>query len=590
MPTFLRPKFVAMIGRPAKVFSEDAAHRMRLRREQKTAERIEHMAVLDFETDPFDHNNPDFKIAPFAACLFGDNFPSKILWENDADLFIDKLVLMLDELKTPHLIYAHNGGKFDFMFLMKKLRGKTSFKGRGIMSAKIGIHELRDSLHLIPEKLKNFRKDDFDYTWMIRGKRDRYKAEIVHYLENDCRYLHDLVKSFLTQFGVKISIGQAAMTELKKHYTVKTIGENTDARLREFFFGGRVECLAGAGHFIGKYRMYDVNSMYPFVMANFLHPISDCYSWRRNGGVTDSTCFIDLSCENDGALVKRGSNNETSATVKRGRFLTTIWEYKTAIELGLIADIKIHNYVDNLEFSNFSKFILPIYAKRQVAKEQLDAMNETHPDYFEVKKESTFLKLVMNNAYGKFAQNPRRFKESFITDAGDPAPKGFENSLVPVFRGNEYDIWERPTPHFRFNNVGTAASITGAARSVLLRAKHAAVEPIYCDTDSLICKELVGVSIDASALGSWKFEKEFDEVIIAGKKLYATKSYGENGKKDVINIKSKGAQSGGLKWKDMLDLLDGKTISVASTAPTLTKTGKQYYMTRSIKATAPRRK
>src|SRR6185312_8763742 len=54
----------------------------------------------------------------------------------------------------------------------------------------------------------------------------------------------------------------------------KKIGEHTDEQLRPWFFGGRVECLAGAGHFVagnGGYKLYDVNSMYPSAMANGLH-------------------------------------------------------------------------------------------------------------------------------------------------------------------------------------------------------------------------------------------------------------------------------------------------------------------------------
>lgn len=584
MATFFRPRIVKMMGRPSKYLDETAAQKQKFRREDTTQKRLTRIAVLDFETDPFDSNKPELKIAPFAGCLYSKHFEPKVIWNSEPVLFVEQLLKVLDELIEPHLIFAHNGGKFDFMFLVNKMRGKVSFKGRGIMSAKIGKHELRDSFHLIPEKLAAYKKDVFSYEKLVKSKREKYKPQIIEYMKNDCVYLYDIVTSFLKEFGFKISIGQAAMSKLKESYTVGTIGENTDEKLREYFFGGRVECLAGRGHFIGDYKLYDVNSMYPFAMATFLHPISSTYNFRRTGGITASTFFIDLTCTNRGALVKRGSNNETSAKIKHGRFKTSIYEFRAAVELGLIDDIQIHGYVDNLEGSNFEKFIHPLYAKRQLTKVALDTLDEANPAYNDTVKESIFLKLLMNNAYGKFAQNPRRYKDSFITEAGDSAPKGFEETILPKYRCADYDIWEKSTNHKTYNNVGTAASITGAARSILMRAIHGSIEPIYCDTDSLICKSL-NATIDPSALGAWKHEKSFDEVIIAGKKLYATKQYGVYGKKDIIKVKSKGAPKGALKWKDMLDILDGKTISVTSMGPTLTKTGKQYYMTRSIKAT-----
>lgn len=588
---FLRPRIIRDIGRPRKAVTLEAKARQQRKRDLVKEQRLDHVAMLDFETDPFDNKNPDAKIEPFAACLYpGRGLAPIIIWEAEINLFIARLLEALENLDGNYMIFAHNGGKFDFMFLVKQLRGKVSFKGRGIMAAKIGRHELRDSFHIIPEKLAGYRKDDFLYWKLEKKHREKHKTEIIQYMSHDCEYLYDLVIGFLREFGIKISIGQAAMSELKKLYKVGNIGEHLDADLRRWFFGGRVECIQGSGHFIGAYRMYDINSDYPNCMANYLHPISSTYDFRRNGGIKANTCFLEIECENRGAFVMRGSNNETTATIKYGRFFTTIHEFKVAVELELISKIKIHQYVDNLELGSFPEYVLPRYEKRLILKDKMDAMEKEGLDesmeYFEIKRDATFIKLILNNTFGKWAQNPRRFKEHFITDHGEIAPKGFENCLLPEFSSETlgYDIWSKPTERLQFNNVGTAASITGAARSILLRAIHNAVDPIYCDTDSLICKELLNTEIHQSKLGAWKFEKEFSEVIIAGKKTYSYRQIIKG--KTVDKFKAKGAPAGSLNWNDMLNLVNGGSKSVTSMGPTLTKTGKQYYMTRTIRATA----
>jgi DNA polymerase elongation subunit (family B) len=568
-------------------------------RRPKQMERHENIAILDMETDPFDDLKAkiakgeklgeDDQIKPFLAVLYSDNFDPVVIWNEDFEKFVSELIAAIEALPERYTIYAHNGGKFDFMFLIKRMRGFVKFKGRGIMSANIGGHELRDSFHIIPEKLANWKKDDFDYTKLRRGTREQHRAETIKYCIADCRYLLEIVKKFVHDFGLKISIGQAAMTELKKEYkNVASLGQNMDAYLRRYFFGGRVECLAGRGIFEGAYKLYDVNSMYPYVMANFQHPIGSEYLIRSGGPVGKFTRFVEIECDNYGGLVKRSENNETSATDEHGTYLTTIWEYQTALKYNLIDNVRIIRCLDCVEATDFSRFVNPLYDKRQLVKQLLPTLTEGSAAHDDARKDDIFYKLILNNAYGKFAQNPRRFKESYITDCDERPPAdeiGFGD--FPAFRNEDYAIWERPCPSFRFNNVGTAASITGAARAVLMEAIQLAVDPIYCDTDSLICKSLDGLELHNSKLGAWKLEKELDAVIIAGKKLYAYKVAGlDDCDKGRIKVRSKGAS--GLTWNDLEQLLDDQIITSMNKGVTITKHGHQYYMQRRIRATTPR--
>jgi hypothetical protein len=474
------------------------------------------------------------------------------------------------------------------------------------MSCKLGRHKLRDSYHIVPVPLRGWKKDDIDYDKLRRETRDQYKDEITKYCIADCRYTHQVVSKFIADFGLKLTMGQASIAKLKSTQTFDRLGEITDGKLRGintdrrdkegynsvtgcgYFFGGRVECIAGAGLYTGRFQLYDVNSMYPFVMAYYNHPIGSNYLWRE-GSPTKDTAFLEIECENYGGLISR-VNGMTTGDRRSGVFYTTIHEYLACVETGLIGDHHIRACVDCDRFTTFADFVLPIYNRRMVVKQELDALaQQKMPFPDNLLMEALFLKLLLNSSYGKFAQNPREFCERMITDYNDYPGEEWTSELGVI---NKYSIWKSPPPiwnkekqayekqDYKFNNVGTGASITGAARAVLLRAVCKANNPIYCDTDSIICSHL-DCDIDAAKLGSWKLEKTLSEVIICGKKLYATKSI--DGKIEVV--KSKGVSE--LNYDEMRRILTGDVVKKIARAPTLSIDGSQGYLTRKVQMTAP---
>lgn len=622
-------------GRPP--IGERAATPAELQRKyrgQKREDKLRHIAVLDMETDPFEDERGE--IHPFCCEIYSDQFGAIVIWEEDYELLAEKIYSTILNLPDSYTIYAHNGGKFDYMFLIHLIKGIVKFKGRAIMSAKIGDHEIRDSLHVLPEKLSAWKKDKFDYEKMKKGNRRKHREEILTYLHSDCVYLFDFIKRFTKEFGLKISIGQAAFAELKKHYKIATIKETMDGALRPYFLGGRVECIAGSGLFDSHkrskpYKLYDVNSMYPHVMASCQHPIGKEYVWHQ-GMPNDNTFFIDLSCKSYGAFFERKENGDLDCQESEGRFQVTIWEYNMALKYDLIENVKIHWCIDNHEASDFSKFIVPMYDRRLETKDfmfklKTKNMDET-TEFEELKKENIFLKYLLNNSYGKTAQNPRKYREYCYTDHGSKPERGWFDFLIeadddvkheysmPVERCNAFDVWARPNPGHRFNNVGTGASITGAARAILLEAKQNAIDPIYCDTDSLIARDLKA-SISETILGSWKIEETFDAVIITGKKTYCCQVAGKpDGHEGRLKVRSKGVDlrvrpsrkgkdgkpfepfdpssdewriANEKTWRRYLEILDEKTITVVNKAPTFNKLGQQHYLTRRIRATAPQR-
>ncbi|MEB2649701.1 hypothetical protein SOP86_29070, partial [Pseudomonas canadensis] len=156
--------------------------------------RQRNIAILDMETDPFD-DKLKTSVLPFLAVIYSDEFEPIVIWEENNVRFIERVIDALKSLPGRYTVYAHNGGKFDFLFLVSKLRGDVKFKGRSLMAAKVGSHELRDSSHIIPERLAAFSKDKFDYDRNRKANREHWRKEIIDYCIADCRYTLDIVKS-----------------------------------------------------------------------------------------------------------------------------------------------------------------------------------------------------------------------------------------------------------------------------------------------------------------------------------------------------------------------------------------------------------
>jgi len=258
--------------------------------------------------------------------------------------------------------------------------------------------------------------------------------------------------------------------------------------------------------------------------------------------------------------------------VPHGHFFTTIHEYRTALELGLISDITLHRTIDFHEHSNFADFVLPRYNERAILKDLL----AENPDDKTLQRKSLFIKLILNNAYGRWAINPRNFKDMELC-LPDDAPT--QSDMTRHLINPEYTIWARPAIRQRFGNVATAASITGGTRATLMRGIHNAVKPIYCDTDSLICLELNNTELHPSKLGAWSLEAEYDEVHIAAKKTYAAK----NTTSGVTKVRAKGTNS--LTFEDIAEIVDGKVLSKWLNSPAFKADGTQRYIKRTVRAT-----
>lgn len=518
------------------------------KKRQKSAEKTlkvneRPIATIDFETDPFLYGRiPE----PFCAGFYSEEIGFKCFWGADC---IAQLCYFINALKTPHLIYAHNGGKFDFHFMLDFLQNPLKIINSRIASVKMGIHTLRDSYCILPIPLRVYCKDEIDYAKLEATVRESHKDEIVSYLKTDCVKLHELVIKFIFRFGVKLTIGGTAIAKLKELHDFSTTGEAHDDRYRPFYFGGRVEALK-TGIIKGEWKVYDVNSMYPHVMRNCMHPTGLRYRivYGRNIDVKGRIAgyaeapfyFARIRAQQFGAFPTRVKDAPLNFEVKSGEFFVTSHELKAAIETGRAKNIQIiEAYIPEKTIS-FGEYV-DLYMQEKISsKKSGDKAGEI------------FAKLLLNSAYGKFGSNPRAYKDYFL---GDCPSDEYELYSAGI---NRPSIWRKPSDRLSFYDVATAASITGAARSVLMRALHVARNPVYCDTDSIICEGL-DLELDESKLGAWKLEATGDTIAIAGKKMYALRSG-----RDYVKTASKGVV---LTGDELFSLCSGQSIQWNNHAP-----------------------
>lgn len=530
---------------------------------QKGENADESIGVLDFETDPFKAGRVPF---PFAACIYFGPKDFAVLWEADSRQdFIGRVIRFIRRLPEC-VLYAHNGGRFDFHYLLEyAASGSIQIRAGRVTQFRIGRVTLKDSFPLMPFALEEYKKTKINYDHFEARVRERYREEITTYLIDDCRYLRELLLGFRAVVGGKDTIGACAFLQMRKmNIAIENMSEPHDELFRQYYFGGRVQAFEHGVH-VGPFKYLDINSAYPFAMRSS-HPHGAEYQHSKRLPTGESGAwFARVVADSAGALPIRADDGTLGFPHERNEYYATGWEIKAGLQT---RTLKIHKVIDvwrPKSFINFEEYVDTFFALRQKAKASGDAVKRLAYKY------------LLNAGYGKFAQNPRDFKEYRLAPYGEPV-RGFEWETD----FGAISLWSRSSYIGRgFYDVATGASITGFVRAMLWRAICASSRVLYVDTDAMLCKASRVPMGDA--LGQWKVEGIVSRAAIAGKKLYGVEwEKPEDGKRH--KIASKGAR---LTWREILQLCAGKSIIWTNDAPTFSISGAEF-ITRRITSTKGR--
>jgi len=487
------------------------------------------IAVLDIETLPIRYSTQPIP-PPFAVCLYnGTNY--KVYW---GDNCIEQSLSAIKRFNGK--IYAHNGGKFDFLYYTDQAHSLHIGPLQRIHSMRLGKATLIDSWPLLRAPLSALNKLEINLQKFLPQHRDAHKTEIITYLKNDCKILFDYLTQWETKYGkIHKSIGTAAreLCQEKNLWLKKRLTLAQDRRFRPWFFSGRVENFyLHRSKPLHNVHYYDINSAYPFAMLSE-HPIApdrvrvhtsqfnEIYQYHKR------FYLIRLRAGSYGQYpFRHKTNDHIEVTYPRDgqirEFQITSWEFQAA--LAHFGDTT-NDILEAWEFPvtvSFRDYIEPLYAAKISAK---------------TKNERLSAKLLLNSLFGKFGQNPASWKNYNCVGRG-LIGKG---KYLYTLGSDTHDIYGKnllPSQIEIFtNNVVTAASISGLVRARMLKlisTETITSKILYVDTDCILSTSPLNLPLSLR-LGDFK-HKIYDEVWIESKRRYCarhedkwlSKSAGEN--------------------------------------------------------------
>lgn len=476
------------------------------------------------------------------------HFDGRHLFKNFLDFFLTK-----DYRST--FAYVHNGGKFDFiavwdaiihdknMLIEHPVQPKMQ-KGR-IMAFSIGDRSehrwhLRDSYSILPHSLMQLC-DDF-LPSKVKQERPRIpyredKKLWQEYCAYDCYSLQEILQSFFTSLiGAGGVVGYTAGSIAMKSWRAISLDRELptyfdyNPLLRDAYYGGRTEpYIMIAPERDNPYYLYDVNSMYPFVMANFRYPtgkpqltqLHDTETECRDGcGVIQ--CHVIAPPDLDIPLLP-------FRRVSDGKLLFPLGEWDGSYECSEIYEAVRHGYdikVKHAYMFNESDFIFKEYVSRfhKLKEESKGAQRNVY-------------KLLLNSLYGKFGEKPDRTE--IVMD-----PNESIQGLYPMDDLFGYCVraFRRDAAH---HLPAIALRVTALARLHLYkqfeRIQFQGGRVFYCDTDSVASDKRI---ITDTGLGGLEKKFEFRHGIFLQPKTYYLEPYefklDKHGRRVLDNVACKG--------------------------------------------------
>jgi DNA polymerase family B len=360
--------------------------------------------------------------------------------------------------------------------------------------------------------------NDLTVEWESYGRRD------VEILRAACIKWWDFLRE--NDFGsfAPTLAGQAMRVYRHRYMKHKIFIDSNERALkltREGYYGGRCECFR-IGKFTGDFSAWDVNSMYPFVMAVNRFPckllshtyyanIRDLKTWLQTYAVTSRVL---LRTSKPFAAVRNG-----------GKLVFPIGEFEAILSTPEIKYALMHAEI--LEVREvavyeqeylFSDFVNDLYFRKQDSKRQGDTVKE-----FMYKK-------LLNSFYGKWGQSGGKWMEEDNCEDLS-AKRWIEKDMVTgdiIYHrqlGGLHQI-KSTEEESRESFPAIAAHVTAYARMHLWSIVELAqtTNVYYCDTDCVVVSAdgtaSLNALIDEYRLGALKKVGIYEEIELWGAKDY----------------------------------------------------------------------
>jgi hypothetical protein len=474
-------------------------------------------------------------------------------------------------------VYAHNGGRFDHLWLLdhavrRGIQVRMFASAGAIIRAEFASGtKLCDSARIFPMSLRsltngaktetglpcrgesrecqqaiedNGPRGCGGYCNIRRTMSPEYYKRLTGYMEQDCRTLVDALNHFsgfaeANGIEVGLTIGATAWRTAKSAIGLPSVAyEPRDFKfIRKGYYGGR--CQLFKDNALSGYQ-YDVNSMYPAMLSQRAVPTGNTLHVR---GKEARLAFLNSTpgiyscrvCVPEMHIPPLPLRTTKRMNYPIGEF-EGIWafpELEYAVSLG--CEVFPYEAV--------------IFEREEILfTDWINKMFDLRSKYGKKSREGQWVKAIMNSLTGKFGSNPE--KENIIinphdydklsaceggrkkcrlggkADCGSCCKfhcSGFCRRVKSLCPG-EY-IFIKPTWHIDdCAHAAWAAYLTAGARITLhkqlVEGQNSGRDALYCDTDSVF-SEFPRVSNVGAELGQWSFEGEFTDFSGHAPKVYS---------------------------------------------------------------------
>jgi hypothetical protein len=428
---------------------------------------------------------------------------------------------------------------------------------------------------------KNLEYDKY-VEYLVNFVHDKWslKNESIKYCIQDCISLYQVLDKFnqliFSKYNLNIhnnpTLSSLAFAIFRAHYLkdykIPLIGGKVLADIREGYFGGHTDMYIPNAPQGEKIHVYDVNSLYPFVMSEYKMPIGniqyfegDIYKTNKNPyGFFLAEIQAPKNLNIPILLTKAKINNVLRTLAPLGKWTGVIFSdelmnaklkdfgYKIKVLKGYTAFGLESEFI-------FKDFITDLYKIKSTH-------SKDHPMYL-------ISKLLMNSLYGRFGMHEETFltkndivnnkeliemmEDNNIFDIMDLGDDSYLITYIPNNKDNDDDSLFNNMTHFNIS-ISLSAAITAYARIHMSQFKKSnnKYKLLYSDTDSIAINKALPDNMIGKELGKMKLEYIFNKAVYLGPKVYGGITTED---KEIVKVK-------GYKNKDQLfeDQLKFKTL------------------------------
>jgi len=389
-----------------------------------------------------------------------------------------------------------------------------------------------------------------------KNKMWSFEQEAIKYCKLDCQCLHVVLTKFneliFNEFNININkpltLPSLAMRIYKTHYmpenSLYQMLGRPEWNIRESYTGGAVDVYIPHNRittflekviiFFKKLYYYDVNSLYPFVMANNNMPIGKPIAFDGDIRNNDPNAYGFFLCKITSPeylahpILQRRIKTPNGLRTIAGLGSWEGWIYSeemdNAIKYGYQFEI-----IKGYEFKKgnlFKDYVLKMYELR-LHYPKGDAMN-------------LIAKLLMNSLYGKFGMKLQSTELAIYncsTESGKESLKEhiqlFQESIADFIQIENHFLIIRNTMlsinynekedkyHGQDINIAIASAITAGARVQMSYFKNNPnLKLYYSDTESGVIDQPLPESMVGNELGQLKLEHVINKAVFLAPKVY----------------------------------------------------------------------